>query len=803
MALSTASSILPLFNRSNTSLDASVPTHHSPTLLGHADSKRYLFPHLDSSEATPSENGSVLDARYAGSELQMGEAPRKRARSKGRSQSRAFPEQQWPSGSPNGPEVAVRFVNRPDATPLTTIIEQKSIATIRSARSLALAAHLTTSKPANHYAEETEQKQPGRCHTTRRQAALTIDEATLRELHEIIENQVPACRKVSSLSASECVDDVPDPARPISPPHSPPFRAQTPCGLSRQPGDSPTSSRPPRRRVSRARSFGNALRDFFRGPREELSGRNKSDHTTRSGAHEVPGELRLPRTNLSNHRTGLAHWRRPDGEHGTSNLPGCHATRPGMREVTAETDHLRDSSTPIRVPGTGERLHLRNEKRDGGSAQGKPLQPQDRQGPVQTPMLGPASPNVAQAGHCQVSRRPSTPSRQQERARSENDGGNESPNSVYSTPTRTGERFDHPLIPAPLFTSPPHSRRDLDPRIPLSSYDRLAHMLGSDQPPSRDKASQNGRVHPRLDTAMGYTAVDVPAQCPDETSLQSVDPNCADSRLIVPTSSYTPASKRASTAAVFSTSPHVSTKSVQGSCLLVSPPSSVFSTLPSSPVFPQSSSQPQTEQSKVEPEPGVSSSSTRLTVIRSAALPALLPIAAAEGIIRPRPLPRLVKLPLSDAEVAASPYVPRCDRRSSNTASPRISACAIRASGGSSASYHTAAQISRASRPRDPSSAVCPAPLSLEQALAPSPAPYVSLSHVEIMPANPKQRITGSSGSNEEKGVAEQFGWLLRVCFCQPLGGVEDSENGGDGCGATRKHRLRRTHRVSAKQGLV
>lgn len=161
----------------------------------------------------------------------------------------------------DGPGVAVRFINRPDATPLTTIIEQKSIATLRSAVNGIAATRV------NRWAEAPEQKQSGGGHAGRRQAALTIDEATLRELHEIIDSQRPPDQRVSSGSGTGYVNDVEHPARPISPPQSPPIRAQTPCGLPRWPGDLPTSFGAPHRRVSRVRSFGYALRHFFRGPR--------------------------------------------------------------------------------------------------------------------------------------------------------------------------------------------------------------------------------------------------------------------------------------------------------------------------------------------------------------------------------------------------------------------------------------------------------------------------------------------------------------------------------------------------------
>ncbi|OJD40508.1 alcohol dehydrogenase-like protein [Diplodia corticola] len=247
MAVSTISSTLPLFDRSNTPLDSFVSSHRSPPTWRQAPSKRQLFPQLDSSEATPSESGSIYDAKQVSSESEADEPPQNRPRSKKRPHYRSLPEEEWaPSAIPNGFGVAVRFINRPDATPLTTIIEQKSIATLRSARLRA---------------EKTEQKQP-----SRRQAALTIDEATLRELHEIMENQRPPDHKISSGSGSTNVDDVGYPARPISPQHSPPFRAQTPSGLPRWPGDSPGSLRSPRRRASGGRGFRYALRHMLRRP---------------------------------------------------------------------------------------------------------------------------------------------------------------------------------------------------------------------------------------------------------------------------------------------------------------------------------------------------------------------------------------------------------------------------------------------------------------------------------------------------------------------------------------------------------
>lgn len=505
-------------------------------------------------------------------------------------------------------------------------------------------------------------------------------------------------------------------------------------------------------------------------------------------AHEGP---QPPYTNLSNHRTGLAYWRPPTSGHGTNNPPGCHVTEPDVREVTAETNRPCDMPAPVLEPGTRSRLHQRNEKWDRGSAQAEPLQPQDRQGPVQAPMSGSAPPNVAQAAHNQASRRPLTPtSHQQERLHSDNSGQAESPNSVYSTPTQTGRTFSHPLIPAPLFASPPHSRRDLDPRVPVSPYDRINHVLNSGQPSSRDTASQSHQGRNRHNTATRYTAGGIPTSRLDGANARIVGPSSANSRRVVSTASNTPASTCTSTAAA---SPAPS-ESVKENCARGSPLSSVSSMVPDPPALSQPQSQPQTKQSNNKPKSCTSKSSAGLTVIHSAALPALLPIAAAEGIVRPRPLPRPVALPLTKEELAAPPHGPRKHHRSSSANSIGASVRALRGSG-SSGSYHTAAQTPRTSRPCNSSTFSSPAlaPQSLNQVLTEGTAMHAPVPREMSM--DTKWKRSSNDNSTEEKGTGELVGWLLRVCFCQPIGGVEDGESGGD---SARRHR--RMHR-SVKQG--
>ncbi|KAK0644774.1 hypothetical protein DIS24_g8556 [Lasiodiplodia hormozganensis] len=609
MAVSTISSTPPLFDRSNTFLDSFVPSNRDSRQPA---PKRQLFPQLDSSEATPSENGSVYDAKHVCSEDEADEPPKKRPRSRRRSHSRSLSGQEWPpSGIANGPGVAVRFINRPDATPLTTIIEQKSIATLRSA------VNGISATRVNRWAEAPEQKQSGGGHAGRRQAALTIDEATLRELHEIIDSQRPPDQRVSSGSGTGYVNDVEHPARPISPPQSPPVRAQTPCGLPRWPGDLPTSFGAPHRRVSRVRSFGYALRHFFRGPRGELGGRDPGNQTAMRGVHEVQQWRQWPHANQADRAAGLAFWAPPSSGHGSSNPPGWHIFEPDVHEPVTEID-APDSPAPETPP----RFHARNGTRGQDSTQHGPRQLQDRQGPMQASMPGSAPPNVAQPVRGQASKRPLTPTRRrQERLPAEDPGRTESPDSVYSTPTQTSRHSSHPLIPAPLFTSPPHSRRRLDPRIPVSPYDRLADVLSTGQPTSRDTPSRSHKERNRDDIDVRYTADDIPVYRPDAVSLRSLDNKHAGAHRTVSVASSTLASTCPTPAAASSVT-QTSTPATQCTSFGGSSASTIVS---ASPLILKPESQPQTKQSPSDSALDSSPPSMGLTLQKeSSALVSLL-----------------------------------------------------------------------------------------------------------------------------------------------------------------------------------
>ncbi|KAF2137572.1 uncharacterized protein K452DRAFT_301771 [Aplosporella prunicola CBS 121167] len=253
-----------------------------PPLLDRSN-KRHRFLNLDSSESTPSDTSSIYTADNSNAAKPA--SPRSHfheARSSGevqRARARA-------PTTPHGPGIAVRFTNRPDATPLTTILEQRSASTLRERASQLLARASLHQRPSSSVRPDTPAAADHGTPTDRKDAAgtrvdgvnrrqiswsINVDEATLRELHEIISSQRPARqdpKSASSLGSSPGTGS--DPARPFSPIHPAYARSSTPKGAPRWPGDLPTMVRAPTRTVSRARSVGHALRDFIRGPRGNM-----------------------------------------------------------------------------------------------------------------------------------------------------------------------------------------------------------------------------------------------------------------------------------------------------------------------------------------------------------------------------------------------------------------------------------------------------------------------------------------------------------------------------------------------------
>lgn len=133
----------PLHDRSNS---RSPPRPSSPHgNVGHKSSSRYaLYPTLSSSEVTPSSHSSVYDAslyRSADEEQKIDSGcqdsiERRHWRSWGRrkKKEKTAPSVDPPSRPPapnNAAIVEIRFKNRPQGTPLTTIVERKSSTSLR------------------------------------------------------------------------------------------------------------------------------------------------------------------------------------------------------------------------------------------------------------------------------------------------------------------------------------------------------------------------------------------------------------------------------------------------------------------------------------------------------------------------------------------------------------------------------------------------------------------------------------------------------------------------------------------------
>ncbi|KAK7546367.1 hypothetical protein IWX46DRAFT_90397 [Phyllosticta citricarpa] len=796
--MATSSSVVlvqPLSDRSN-ALEASIPPAPADS-ASITPSKRQLFPHLDSSEETPSENSSICDARSASLDFDHGGQPaRKRAKGRSKSPSKGWADEQRPcSGTPSTlephaelvrircvlkqlkdpPGIAVRFVNRPHATPLTTIIEQKSLATLRSNKSLLATSRRSVPKRTDQENVSDEMALQGP--PNRRLVSMTVDEATLRELHQIIDAQIPSHAK--DMLASDCVNDVDDPARPGSPIHAPYERTSTPCGVPRWPGDLPTLSRTPdasRQRVSRARSVGYTLRDFFRGPRA-------GDYATQADRHEQQGRTNRP------HRTGRAYWAPPRSGHGGIGLTGAPrgcATGIGYpAETSFETSPPRDPQTD-RQPSSGEAQAQqqgtqedRVQHRHGGQPPAPPPSPQ---------------PDVALPS-LQASRQTSSP----ENCTSQGSSGSGRRPSIHS------------LIPEPLFTSPPHSRRNLDPRVPESPYDRVSCMVRgcSADMPSHSQSDAN------VATNCGRTNFDFPGCRSAIDSLGSFDVCCEDGHRIVsvsPTVTNRPRSGAFSSSGpppdFFPSPPSRPTRRAALTSSTDAAPSTTapvtgetnsqetFLTLQNTPkysLFPRSTPPPASPSNlpravplgplnpRAEEPCAVETRATH--VIRSAALPALIPIAVSSGLSsRQRPLPRPVSvssLGSISSSMARPVHVSRYreQRRPNRTAS---------SGSGEALSNRILSPPPTATSPHVRNNEGAPARRSFfptqNELAPPGAAQQVEQQGGVDTQRNSLHRISCKKGSSSDGEGFEKhgtwganFGWLMRVCFCQPFDPTDDA----------------------------
>lgn len=124
----------------------------------------------------------------------------------------------------------VRFVNRPDGTPLFTIIEQRSLATLKSkASNLAFSIRATQSNPCGKRGSVQEV-------ITRGPKAASADDVTLP-------TYLPQHGTSSSAVSSRAEEGLHRAQHlPFQPPFKPPHRRKTPEGIQRWPGEPHSSS---------------------------------------------------------------------------------------------------------------------------------------------------------------------------------------------------------------------------------------------------------------------------------------------------------------------------------------------------------------------------------------------------------------------------------------------------------------------------------------------------------------------------------------------------------------------------------
>jgi hypothetical protein len=108
----------------------------------------------------------------------------------------------------------VRFVNRPHGTPLFTIAEQRSLATLRTQISLVTFRSKGLTVGSNHFGHP---------------KSASVDDTTLST------NRKGSTRATEGSSSLDELNMMEDPVQPLQPPFTPPHRSKTPDGVPRWP----------------------------------------------------------------------------------------------------------------------------------------------------------------------------------------------------------------------------------------------------------------------------------------------------------------------------------------------------------------------------------------------------------------------------------------------------------------------------------------------------------------------------------------------------------------------------------------
>lgn len=276
----------PLSDRSNSRTPSPTPIGSLPRKT----SKRHPLSHLDSSEHTPSEHSSLFDAVYwRASDHTQGVLARAEAATRVDSKQHGTDVTQdnhaKAAAAARAVEFAVRYINNPSGTPLATIIERKSYATLKSKASSRRFTPVHVHPHSNYI-------HSAACSDARKRTSFSLDEQALRE-HEL----------------QRCEDDEHLPlkrnyVRPASPPHQPFQRTTTPPGRPRWPGDLPTSAPPAPLRSSSRQRFARVVRDVLRISSAPHPAQTVSTLASRPRRASMPV------------RTGRAYWRPPQSGYG-------------------------------------------------------------------------------------------------------------------------------------------------------------------------------------------------------------------------------------------------------------------------------------------------------------------------------------------------------------------------------------------------------------------------------------------------------------------------------------------------------
>lgn len=259
---------------------------------------------IHSSDGTPSEHSSIYDASIGGIRL---------------SEMMTSSETDDMSVRRDDPAAQeVRFVNKPNGTPLFTIVEQKSLSTLRTIPSnWTFQRRIVTFDPAS--SSSTSYKSNVEPQGTERRRCQSLDETTTRKLDAV--QEFSQCVSSDNSTAQATASHLAERSKPATPPFAPPVRVTTPEGLPRWPGE--VNYNPPRRVSTRAALLkyirqrgrnGTSLRDVF-----HTNTRNAQAHPTATGRRywrpPVSGHGTLRHDGLDNHPFAAANDEEPPLEH--------------------------------------------------------------------------------------------------------------------------------------------------------------------------------------------------------------------------------------------------------------------------------------------------------------------------------------------------------------------------------------------------------------------------------------------------------------------------------------------------------